>query len=49
MVLLGIETGPTMHDKMGTFRVDIELENPLRPGDRSALKSVLLDTGALLS
>ena len=38
-----------MHHKMGTFRVDVELENPLRPGDRRALKSVLVDTGALLS
>ncbi|HJS42395.1 MAG TPA: retroviral-like aspartic protease family protein [Gemmatimonadales bacterium] len=34
---------------MGTFRVDMEIENPLRPGDRRTLKSVLVDTGALLS
>lgn len=38
-----------MHDAMGTFRVDMEIENPLRPGDRRTLKSVLVDTGALLS
>jgi len=36
------------HD-MGTFRVDIELENPARPGEKRALRSVLVDTGALLS
>ena len=38
-----------MHNAMGTFRVDMEIENPLRPGDRRTLKSVLVDTGALLS
>src|SRR5688572_25366560 len=38
-----------MHDEMGTFRVDIEIENPARPGTRRALKSVLVDTGAELS
>jgi len=34
---------------MGTFRVDIELENPARPGTRRTIESVLVDTGALLS
>jgi len=34
---------------MGTFRVDIEIENPARPGDRRTLHSVLVDTGAELS
>jgi predicted aspartyl protease len=34
---------------MGTFRVDIELENPALPGDKRTLKSVLVDTGAMLS
>ncbi len=38
-----------MRDDMGTFRVDVEIENPARPGDRRALKSVLVDTGAELS
>ncbi len=35
-----------MSDEMGTFRVEVEIENPLRPGDRRALPSVLVDTGA---
>jgi predicted aspartyl protease len=34
---------------MGTFRVDIEIENPVRPGERRTLRSVLVDTGAMLS
>ncbi|HEX9580328.1 MAG TPA: hypothetical protein VF970_04405 [Gemmatimonadales bacterium] len=34
---------------MGTFRVDLEIENPARPGKRRALQSVLVDTGAELS
>jgi predicted aspartyl protease len=38
-----------MPDAMGTFRVDIEIENPARPGEKRTLKSVLVDTGALLS
>lgn len=38
-----------MSDTMGTFRIDIEVENPLRPGPRRALSSVLVDTGAELS
>lgn len=38
-----------MADEMGTFRVDIEIENPARPGVRRALTSVLVDTGAELS
>lgn len=38
-----------MSDEMGTFRVDIEIENPMRPGTRRTLKSVLVDTGAELS
>jgi predicted aspartyl protease len=38
-----------MSDDMGTFRVDIEIENPVRPGERRTLKSVLVDTGAELS
>jgi predicted aspartyl protease len=38
-----------MSDEMGTFRVDIELENPVRPGTRRLLRSVLVDTGAELS
>jgi predicted aspartyl protease len=38
-----------MSETMGTFRVDIEIENPARPGERRALASVLVDTGAELS
>ena len=38
-----------MPNEMGTFRVDIELENPARPGDKRTLRSVLVDTGAMLS
>ena len=34
---------------MGSFRVDIELENPARPGQRRTVRSVLVDTGAELS
>ena len=36
-------------DDMGTFRIDAELENPARPGERRLLRSVLVDTGAELS
>ena len=38
-----------MRDDMGTFRVDVEVENPARPGERGTLTSVLVDTGAELS
>jgi predicted aspartyl protease len=35
-----------MPEDRGTFRIDIEIENPRRPGERRALRSVLVDTGA---
>jgi len=38
-----------MTDEMGSFRVDIEIENPVRPGERQEVRSVLVDTGAELS
>ena len=38
-----------MSAHMGTFRVDVEIENPARPGQRRLLKGVLVDTGAELS
>lgn len=38
-----------MADEMGSFRVDIEIENFARPGERRTLRSVLIDTGAMLS
>jgi predicted aspartyl protease len=34
---------------MGTFRIDIEIENPARPGERRVVHSVLVDTGAELT
>jgi predicted aspartyl protease len=34
---------------MGTFRVTVELENPVRPGPRQRHSSVLVATGAELS
>ena len=34
---------------MGSFRISIEIENPVRPGPREVLESVLVDTGAELS
>jgi predicted aspartyl protease len=49
VVLLGVRTGGVMPADMGTFRIDIEIENPARPGERRALRSVLVDTGAELS
>jgi len=36
-------------DEMGTFRIDVEIENPARPGDRRVVRSALVDTGAELS
>ncbi|HXE84514.1 MAG TPA: hypothetical protein VN513_14410 [Gemmatimonadales bacterium] len=38
-----------MPNDMGTFRVDMELENPARPGLKRTVRSVLVDTGAELS
>lgn len=38
-----------MPDDMGTFRVDVAIENPARPGAHRTLRSVLVDTGAELS
>src|SRR6266849_5235516 len=49
MVLLGHAWGGTMTDEMGTFRVDVEIENPARPGERRTVKAVLVDTGAELT
>jgi predicted aspartyl protease len=34
---------------MGTFRVNVEIENPVRPGEKRALPGVLVGTGAELS
>jgi clan AA aspartic protease len=38
-----------MTEEMGSFRIDIEIENPSRPGGRREVRSVLVDTGAELS
>ena len=38
-----------MRDDMGTFRADVEIENPARPGAKRTLRSVLVDSGAELS
>ena len=35
-----------MPNDMGSFRVDVEIENPARPGQRRTVRSVLVDTGA---
>jgi predicted aspartyl protease len=37
-----------MTDK-GTFRIDVEIENPAAPSERRTFRSVLVDTGAELS
>jgi predicted aspartyl protease len=34
---------------MGTFRTNVEIENPARPGERRQLSNVLVDTGSELS
>ena len=38
-----------MPTEMGSFRVDVEIENPARPGARLTVRSVLVDAGAELS
>src|SRR5207249_7808577 len=49
MVLLGETSGAIIRDEMGTFLVEVEIENPARPGERRLVHSVLVDTGAELS
>ncbi len=38
-----------MTDDMATFRVSVEIENPVQPGERRRIESALVDTGAELS
>ena len=38
-----------MPDEMGTFRVDLEIEHPARPGERRLIRAALVDSGAELS
>ena len=49
MVLLGQHGRFTTAEDMGSFRIDVEIENPAKPGARGGLRSVLVDTGAELS
>ena len=49
LVLLGMPSHPTLSPDMGTFRIDVEIENPARPGDRRLVRSALVDSGAELS
>ena len=48
-MLLSYPSGVIMSDDMGTFRTTIQIENPLRRGERRPLEGVLVDTGAELS
>src|SRR5579872_7280184 len=41
--------GVTMTDSMGTFRIDIELENPVQRGPRERVRGLLVDTGSVLT
>ena len=45
----GIRVRECMMTDMGTFRIDIEIENPGAAGTRRELRNVLVDTGAELS
>ena len=38
-----------MSDPVGTFRIDIEIENPIRPGERVGVQGLLVDTGSELT
>ena len=38
-----------MNDNIGAFRIDLEIENPARPGERRVIPAALVDTGAELS
>src|SRR6188768_357917 len=49
MVTLRKRPGVIMAEDMGTFRIDVELENPAQAGERRTVTTVLVDTGAELS
>jgi predicted aspartyl protease len=36
-------------DDMGSFRIDIQIESLIAPGERRVVRNVLVDTGAELS
>ena len=38
-----------MSGPMGTFRINVEIENPTRPGERAGVSRLLLDTGSELT
>ena len=38
-----------MSDTMGTFRIEIEIENPAQPGERAGVSGLLVDTGSELT
>src|SRR5258708_1236275 len=38
-----------MTDEMGIFRTDVEIANPVQPIKRELIRTVLVDTGAVLS
>ena len=48
VVVVG-EHGGNMSDDMDLLRTDVEIESPLREGERRLLREVLVDTGAELS
>jgi predicted aspartyl protease len=49
MVTLHLTRGGTVTDNMGTFRINIALENPARRGPRRDVSGLLVDTGSELS
>lgn len=38
-----------MPDPMGTFRINVDIENPTRPGERAGVPGLLVDTGSELT
>src|ERR1041384_3707540 len=49
MLLEESPMGGIMSDDTGLLRIDVEIENHARPGQRATLRGVLVDTGAELS
>jgi predicted aspartyl protease len=48
MVVLGVRHGAIMAD-VGTFRIAVELENPVEPGARRSIAGALVGTGSEFS
>ena len=38
-----------MSEPMGTFRINVDIENPTRPGERVGVPGLLVDTGSELT